>query len=144
MNKPDLIIENNALNCEDLNQRISQNLKNRTNSNEHYSLEETISVSKIDRTLFPKDFEVSDESRELIRILASFSACELKAARHFTSHRKLLGPIIVFLKKITWPIIMFHLKDKFETQQQLFSWMIFSQAKQIREIELLKRKLSQY
>ena len=84
--------------------------------------------------------ELDKQTSERFRALASFSQLELKPAREIKSHRKIIGPIIVALKRMSWPLIKIHLKDSFESLEQFSAWSLDTIAKQQVELENLKRR----
>lgn len=137
-------LENNFYqNNVDIIQKIENNLSKRIDNNPNFSLEEIEKINIKTVSLCPKNFEISDETSELLRVLSNFSQCELKPVKHITSHRKYIGVIIVFLKKLTWPLVRFHLKETFESMQQFNTWTVYGLAKQIVELEMLKQQLNQ-
>lgn len=127
----------------ELEDQIHLRLSTRLNQNSKYTVEEVRRITDLDRSLFPKDFAVSKETSDNLRALANLSQCQLKPAREIRSHRKLLGPVIVALKKLTWPLIKVHLNDTFEGLQEFCSRMVYSHAKQILETERLKQRLEE-
>lgn len=135
-------IENNKyINHQELMQKITIRLDCRIKNNANYSTLEISEISTKNSALCPSNFEISDKARELLRVLIMLSRCELKLAKHIRSHRKFIGPLIVFFKKLTWPLVHFHLKDTFESIQQFNSWTVYGLAQQIIEVEVIKQKL---
>ena len=122
-------------------ENITHNLNTRITINDNFTRQEIAEISLKNSALCPKDFEINAQSHELLRVLSMFSRCELKPIKQITSHRRYLGPLIVFFKKLSWPLVRFHLKDTFESIQQFNSWTVYGLAKQTIEIEILKQKL---
>ena len=126
--------------------KLVQKLSNRLeDQQQEYTSEEIKDISVLDMSLFPEDFELSQESSERFRTLARLSHLELKPARNISSHRKALGPLIVAVKRLSWPFIKAHLQDSFLGIQEFASQMLEISAKQevkIAELEnqLLKRR----
>lgn len=138
-----LLVENGVRELSGLEQRARRQLAERIESSPAYDAAEIAEITALEKSLFPRDFEISDETRETLRVLCSFSRCELRPASAIRSHRRIVGPIIVFLKKLSWPLIRFHLKDTFESMQLFHSWVVYSHARQVLKLELLERELRQ-
>ena len=124
-----------------LNDRVEKNLEMRLQSRSDLTASEIEKVAELDKSLFPGEFEISEEARESLRVLCSYSRCELRSGRDIRSHRRFVGPVIVFLKRLSWPLIRFHLKDTFESMQLFHSWVVYSHARQVVELEQLKHRL---
>jgi len=127
---------------ESLNVRVKNNLDVRLAGQSDLTAKEIEQVAELDKSLFPKEFEISEDSRETLRVLCSYSRCELRSGREIRSHRRFLGPLIVFLKRLSWPLIRFHLKDTFESMQLFHSWVVYSHARQVVELEELRRRVN--
>ncbi len=93
---------------------LAERLEKRTNVN----FEEIEEVSTLSRRLFPVGLELDFRTLERFRALASFSQFQLLPHTQITSHRRFLGPIIVALKRLSWPILQVHLRKSFEGQQE--------------------------
>jgi hypothetical protein len=115
-------------------------LASRVAASDDFSEEEIEQISALDRSLFLNDFQISEETQETFRVLCSFSRCELKPSRSITSHRPFVGPVIVFLKRLSWPIIRFHLKEPFESMQLFNSRLVASHAKEVCRLDRLNRQ----
>ena len=135
-------LEANFPNSSALSARVSEALNLRLSSARDYTSTEIQEVEELDKALFPKNFEISEEARETVRVLCSLSCCELRPAREIRSHRKFVGPLIVFVKRLTWPLVRFHLKDTFEAAQLFNSRLVSSHARQIYKLESLEQRLS--
>lgn len=137
--KQTLILERNP---EDvlLNERIFTALVERLNKNQQYTIEESNQIASLDRSLFGNKLALSEDQTTALRSLSKLSQIELKQSKEITSHRKYIGRLIVFLKKLSWPIIKVHLKEPFDGIKEFSEWMVFSHARQIQEIEELKNK----
>lgn len=105
-----------------------------------YTSEEIAEIERLDRRLFSSEFEISEEARESLRVLCTYSRCELRPSPIIRSHRKLIGPAIVFLKKLSWPLVRFHLKDTFESIELFHSSLVYSYARQVQKLEQIERK----
>jgi hypothetical protein len=96
---------------EDLEARVCAALDNRLRSLGHFSAQEIVDVTQKKRTVFPPGFALPSEITDEFRSLAKFAQLELRPAAAITSHRRFIGPLIVALKRLTWPLIALHLKD---------------------------------
>ncbi len=116
---------------------IDTALANRLGST--YTLEEIERVTNLSRRVFPPDVDINEETLERFRALARLSQIQLRPASQIKSHRKLIGPIIVFFKKLTFPFIQVHLKQPFEGLEEFASGLVYSLAKEVVEVERLKK-----
>jgi hypothetical protein len=132
------IVQKDTFQAEEINQRINSALSSRLSGNDAYNKEEIIKVANLDNKLMPEGFVLSSDQTEHLRALCKLSKVELKPAREITSHRKIIGPAIVFLKKLTWPLMQIHLKDTFNELSDFCSWTVKTIAEQTIEIEKLK------
>jgi hypothetical protein len=99
----------------DLSDRVEANLAARLSLT--YTRAEINDVSNCSSALFPESFKISDKLTKQFRNLCSLSNVSLKAGKIIRSHRKVIGPLIVFFKKLTWPFIQVHLKEPIEKIQ---------------------------
>ena len=139
-NRGNLLISGGIPEAESLAQVAAENLSARLARSPAYNLEEILEIEQLDKRLFPATFEISYESRETLRVLCSYSRCELRPASSIRSHRKFIGPVIVFLKKLSWPLMRFHLKETFESMQLFHSWVVYSYARQVLKLEVLQKQ----
>ena len=114
-----------------LSTRVEENLADRIRQASDYDQKEIKRVSSYNHRVLPEDFTLEFETGEKLRALAAFSQCELKPAREISSHRKIIGPIIVWLKRLTWPFVKVHLDQTFRAQQEFNSLMVECLADQI-------------
>lgn len=118
-----------------LEDRVTEALRTRLGaSNGHYTIEEIEAVSRLKRTLFPPDFQLDQETSECFRTLVQFADVQLKPAQMIRSHRRFIGPLIVFIKKLTWPLIQIHLKDTINSAREFNARTVILLAKQQVEI----------
>lgn len=102
---------------------------------DNYSKEEMLYVSELSHQLLdPEKIEsgavsVSERDFESLRALCKLAKIDLKPASAIKSHRPLIGPSIVFLKRLTWPLIKFHLKDTFKAQEQFNTELVRAYAR---------------
>ncbi len=120
MEQKDLTSPSNHLlsNWHQLESRVNTALEERLVRDSHYTEKEIKKVSTLSKKLFPEGKEVDFQTCEDLRALAKLSQFELKPARSITSHRKFIGPLIVFLKRLTWPLVKIHLKESYAGQQE--------------------------
>ena len=124
----------------DLQQRSASELPQRTRNNPHFTEAEIAKVQSLRRSLFPKGFVLSKEATETFRALAKFAPVELRPAAEIRSHRRFVGPVIVFLKRLTWPFIKLHLKDTVAGLREFNSRTVVELARQHAALEELRTK----
>lgn len=73
-------------------------------------------ISNLRLSLLDRELSVSDDTLERLRALCALWEVDLKPGA-ITSHRKLIGPIIVAAKKLAFPILRAFLKDSFRRQR---------------------------
>jgi hypothetical protein len=95
---------------------IEQDMQARMDSSE-YTADEAYYVSHVDLTLCKKELRLSDERLEKLRQLCQLWDIDLRH-KEITSHRKFVGPVIVFAKKRIYPLFRFFLKDLIHQQQR--------------------------
>ncbi len=137
-----LLAESSRLDFPDLEEAIERKLARRLSDSLEYSFEEINRIRELDVRLFPPELELSEEQTNAFRAMASLSQCALKPSS-VRSHRKFIGPVIVALKRITWQLVKVHLLSAFDALQELFSWMVYNQARQSAQIQQLTRQLAQ-
>jgi len=81
-------------------------------------------LSRLDFAVASGGLAVSDESLEGLRKLCSVWDVDLKMFS-ITSHRKILGPFIIALKKILFPVLRVFLKEAIQ-QQRAFNAEVIS------------------
>lgn len=121
-----------------LNSKIDGNLSARIANSSNYDANEIRIVNEFKSALFPKDFVLDLKRNEEYRILARNAQIELKPAREIKSHRKHLGKLIVFVKKLSWPLVKIHLKESVEHMRDFSSQALYTMARQevrLRELE---------
>ena len=113
-----------SLNIVGLEQQISSTLTARLNQNQLYNLSEVDQIASYPFRLFPTDFELTEDETTKMRALCTLSQCQLRPATSITSHRRFIGPVIVFIKKLSWPFIKLHLKETLAGIQGFQSWNV--------------------
>lgn len=116
--------------AEVLERRVEESLAQRVREGESYTPEEIERVAGLDHRIFPQDFELDVETTEHFRALTLLSQSELKPASQITSHRRFVGPLIVALKRLSWPLIRIHLDKVFQGIQEHQSWVTVRLARQ--------------
>ena len=112
----------------DLEKRAKDALNSRLKSAENYTLDEIAEISSLERKLFPQS-SIDKETTDLFRRLSALSNIKLTPSREITSHRKLIGPLIVAVKRISYPLIRVHLKRIFEALEEFCAWSVYAHAK---------------
>ena len=100
----------------DLSSVSKSALDRRIDISDEYTVNEISVVSSRSERLFPTDFEISKEETENFRVLARHTKLEM-SLRNITSHRKYVGPAIVFCKKIILKLVGVILKDTLIAQE---------------------------
>ena len=122
----------------DLSERAAQNLQSRLRQHASYTAEEITEISAKDGRLFPVSFQLTADATTRFRALCQLSNIQLRPARQITSHRRYLGWFVVLVKKLTWPLVRFHLKEPFAGIQEFSSWAVTTLAKQHSELATLR------
>lgn len=125
------ILSAKALDAVALENEISSALAKRLQGNGHFNSSEISEISEYPFRLFPKGFALTAQETTKMRALAALSQCQLKPAATITSHRRFIGPCIVFIKKLSWPFIKLHLKDTLAGIQGFQSWTVKTVAELI-------------
>jgi hypothetical protein len=84
-----------------------------------YTVDNVAYISKVHLNLEPGYLQVSDKTLEKLRRLCQLWDVDIRAT-NITSHRKVIGPLIVAAKKIVYPLLKVFLKD-FIRQQRSFN-----------------------
>lgn len=122
-----------------LDERIGRALSHRFTSHASFTLEEANKVGDLTHRLFPENIHLSEDSIEQFRAISRLSRCGLESMSGFTSHRPLLGPVIVFVKRICWPFIFAQIKRPFLSLEDFNMLLIETLAKQQVELEHVKK-----
>lgn len=102
-----------------LTERIETALSKRLSASANYTAIEQNKINELNHRLVPEsDVEIDEKTGERLRALAKLSQTELKPPRAISSHRPLLGPIIVKAKRALWPLLNALLKDTFRAQKE--------------------------
>ncbi len=97
--------------------------------------EEIERVSGLSTKLVSDEVLLSERDNDELRALASLSRIALKPPSQIASHRKFIGPIIVFFKKLTYPLVAFHMKETIEGLEESASLSVSRQAKLASELK---------
>lgn len=116
--------------------KAQQNLRSRFGL--HFSEVEISDIARLQRTLLPRSFSLSLSDTEVLRSLAKFSQTELRPSGSIRSHRKIIGPFIVLLKRLSWPFIALHMKDVVASNREFNSRALVLLAQQLVEIKNLQ------
>lgn len=84
-----------------------------------YTAEDVKYVQKLSLALAKGELRVSDESLEGLRRLCQLWDVDIKVYS-ISSHRKIIGPVIVAVKKLVFPILRVLMKE-FINQQRTFN-----------------------
>lgn len=81
-----------------------------------YTADEVYYVSRVNLAVCKGDLSISAERLEKLRRMCQLWDIDLKP-REITSHRRFVGPLIVFIKQRTFPILRFFLRDLIRQQK---------------------------
>lgn len=115
-----------------LNSLVAENLKGRLSSHSSYSAQEIADIAELDPSLFPDGFELDTEATKDFRLLCGLSKTGLRLPHQISSHRKFIGPLIVFLKRISMPLVSFYMKETLQGIQDFQVSSVVVLAKQHR------------
>lgn len=123
-----LILRAGGVDAAALEERVRQALERRQRDSVEYPTEEIDHITALDRRLFTGGFELDEELTTRFRALSALSRCELRPIHQIKSHRPLLGPLIVRLKRLVFPLVAVHFKESFKSLQEFNSWSVANQA----------------
>jgi hypothetical protein len=138
-----LLVDNKLANASGLENKLKERLERRLSKSSDYSAKEIQEIDELNPYLFPANFRLEKADAAAIRSICTLSQTELKPARSITSHRKLIGPIIVAIKKATWPMIKFHLTDSFKGIGQFNSWAVHTICKLLSDQRQLQKRIGE-
>lgn len=111
-----------------LETRAKSALEQRLNSAHNYTAQEIAEVGSLERKLFPSCV-IDKETTEVFRRLCVLSNIKLVPSSEIRSHRKFIGPVIVAVKKLSYPMIRVHLKGIFEALEEFCAWSLYAHAR---------------
>jgi hypothetical protein len=124
-----------------LESRLGQSLARRFQDNPDYQPAELPRLAEYKTNIFPEGYELSCGDSEPLRTLARLALTDLRPASAIKSHRPVLGPFIVALKKLSWPFIAIHLRDTFAALREFHARLLIHVASQQAQIDELKKRL---
>jgi hypothetical protein len=86
----------------------------------NFTAQDVLNISNRQLDLIPKNLSLSPERLEKLRRLCQLWEVDIRLGE-ITSHRKIIGPVIVAVKKVMFPIIRFMLKDLIREQRDFNS-----------------------
>lgn len=119
-------------------ENINKEIENRFSKLSKEYSSELESIISLSNQLFPNDIKMTNKELDNYRALCSHSQNSFKNLDSITSHRKIIGPIIVFFKKMLWNILKHLLGDTIKSINLALSLSIINQAKLDVEIKRLK------
>ncbi len=131
------LILSGAADARALEERITRALAARLAEHPHYSAKEAGQIEQLNRSLFPEGCSIDYQTSEDFRRLAVFSQCDAKSPI-IRSHRPLLGPVIVAVKKLFWKIVRGQLEPFFAGMSEFNAAVVEVQARQAVEIRRLQ------
>ena len=124
-----------------LAQQIVSALEGRLSGPECYSRQELEQVSELESRIFPACFCLDKQHSDRFRALCSLSQAGLKQTKSISSHRRLIGPLIVTGKRALWKLVRPQLDEAFRGFEAFSSWMVYSHAQQLVQLKELETKL---
>jgi hypothetical protein len=121
-----------------IEKRINDCFCARLKQNSDYRSEEISQVGQYSTRLFPRNFELEEDASDTLRFLAKLALTDLHPASDIQSHRRFLGPIIVWLKKLSWPFVRIHLKDTFAALREYHIRLLVLVAQQHAQLAMLR------
>lgn len=94
---------------------LSRALQRRTDKG--YTEKDVEYIRNYKQELIDKDLEIGEKDLERLRSLCKLWDVELKYSE-ITSHRPLIGPLIVAAKRMLFPVLKVLLKDSFKQQRE--------------------------
>ncbi len=128
---------------ERLNERLELLRSERKENRPTLSETEIDDIRNLDHRLFPRDFELGKKDTEELRAICSLSQTGLRQVRKISSHRPLIGPAIVFAKRILWRIVQVLLKETFDGTQEFNARLVKSHARALLSIHRLEKMYSE-
>lgn len=117
------------ISTEELEKNLVNKLENRLSSSNHYTKKETLDIESFNHKLFPKDYVLSSSDSEQLRRLSALSRVALVPPSQIKSHRPYIGWLVVLVKKATWPLVAFHLKDTLKAMEDFCAISVENHAR---------------
>lgn len=121
--------------------RINDKLKARCVGNAEYTADEVEKVSHLTKKLFRGDTPMPIEVEEQFRRLCRFTEMGLPVQFSISSHRKFVGPVIVFMKRCLLALLRPVLADTMTSIRSFCELSVMEMAQQRTDIESLKARL---
>ena len=103
-----------------------------------FSIQDVKNIRDRELDLIPKDLELNNELLLKLRRLCQLWQVDIRTAE-ISSHRPIIGPIIVGVKKVLFPMIRFALKDLIREQRD-FNAEVISYLATLSQQQSDKRK----
>lgn len=129
------IIKNNS----ELNEIVVKQHQTRVNTLENYNLNEVIKINSLDLSLFSKDFMLEEKDSDLYRSLSKLTNFRLLPGNQISSHRRIIGPIIVKAKKLIFPFLNIHLSKLVEGLNQFAMLVVYALANNHEKLSKLSK-----
>lgn len=107
-----------------------------------YTAENIRYVSSLERPATPGALAVSAEALERLRRLCQVWEVDFKPARTITSHRPVIGPLIVAAKRLAFPVMRFFMRETLRQQREFNVAVIEAVTELARQIEVGQRDAS--
>lgn len=100
-----------------------------------YTRENVRYVGELQRPAAPGKLDVSAESLAYLRRLCQLWEVDLRPARSITSHRKIIGPVIVAFKRMAFPIVRFFMRETLKQQRDFNAAVVEAVTRIYNEVE---------
>lgn len=104
-----------SVDCEALAEDLSRRKERRIAGGE-FTQQDVLNIRNRPLDFLSKNLEMSPERLEMLRKLCQLWDVDIRPAM-ISSHRKVLGPIVVRVKKLLFPLVRFFLKDLIREQR---------------------------
>lgn len=89
-----------------------------------YTQDEIESVVNYDSRIFKKELNLTQKDVDLLKHLINISQVKISVPKSIVSHRKYLGPVIVFFKKIVYRLVGYCISPTLKIQSDFNTTLI--------------------
>ncbi len=128
---PNFVLHAPAGVAEALEEEVTRRFQARLAAHASYSLIETETVALMPHHFIAASAVLSDKECERLRELAILSRCGLRYLEPISSHRKIIGPIIVAGKRLLWKLLYAQLRKQFDAMEEFNGAMVENLAREM-------------
>jgi hypothetical protein len=122
------LVNPQSLHGAEISRMAKDALEQRIAESADYNLEETIEVSQTKHRLLPEGFEIDSDISDEIRSLCVKRKLP-RLEEQISSHRKYVGPIIVFAKKLLWRFMGSQIRNNFRYVEDFNTQIVINQIR---------------